>query len=148
MTSDAVLRIDEITGKYDISINENGDIDVEDFFDTAVLYSLKGERRAAPSEIDAPELRRGWIGNRQDFENGSKIWLFEQQRLTNDVMNRIADEARNSLQWLVDDGIAERIDNVVVELIKGVVSLRITIRRSRNRIDTKLFELWENTGVR
>lgn len=151
MTTDAVLRIDPRTGLYDISIDESGGIEVDEFFDTAILYSIFGERRANEREVATPNLRRGWIGNltnRTDFENGSKLWLFEQARLTRSVMNRIADEARKSLQWMVDDAIAESIDGATVTLNSdNVVVLSITIRRSNDRIDNRLFDLWENTGV-
>ncbi len=150
MTADAVLRIDIRTGLYDISIDDDGGIEVDDFFDTAILYSIYGERRANEREVVPPNLRRGWIGNihsRSDFENGSKLWLFEQARLNRSIMNRIADEARKALQWLVDDGLAESIDGAEVITRNGIIFLSVTIRRSNDRIDNRLFDLWENTGV-
>jgi phage gp46-like protein len=146
MTTDAVLKINPGTQAYDFAIDENGDIETEDFFDTSLLYSIFGERRASSDEVVDPRLRRGWIGNAEDFENGSKIWLFSQSRLTRDTLNRIEDEAQKALQWLVDDGFAVSIDQVTATLSKGRVNLDITIRRSRDRIVRRFFVLWENTG--
>ena len=142
MTTDAVLNTTR--GYYDISIID-GQIDVAEFFDTSLLYSIFGERRASPEEVIEPQLRRGWIGN-DDYENGSKIWLLYQSRLTRDVLNRLEDEAYKALQWLVDDGFAVSIDDVVVSLSGGRVLLDVTIRRSRDKVDRRNFVLWDNTG--
>lgn len=141
MTTDAVLD-----ANYDIQIDENGDIETSDFFDTALLYSIFGERRAAPDEVVDPQLRRGWIGNGPNFENGSKIWLYSQARLTRDNLNRIEDEAKKSLQWLVDDGLALSVDEVTAVVQNSRPVLEIIIRRSRDKIDRKLYDVWENTG--
>lgn len=145
MTTDAVLRIDENTGLYDINIGADGDIETADFFDTAILYSIFGEKRASSDEVVEPQLRRGWIGN-DDFENGSKIWLFSQARLTRSVINRIEDEAMRSLEWLVEDGLAVSIDQASVNFSDGKLALSLTIRRSRDKVERRLFTLWENTG--
>lgn len=146
MTVDAVLSVDSVTRLYDFSLDQNGDIFTADFFDTSLLYSLFGERRANPDEVVEPQLRRGWIGNSEDFENGSKLWLLSQARLTRDTLNRIEDEAEKALQWLVDDGFAVSIDQVIASVSNGRVGVDITIRRSRDKVDRRFFELWENTG--
>lgn len=146
MTTDAILVVDDGTGRYDFQLDEGGDIASADFFDTSLLYSLFGERRASADEIVDPQLRRGWIGNPADFENGSKIWLLAQARVTRDTLNRTQDEAEKALQWLVDDGFAVSIDQVVAGVSDGRVTLDITMRRSRDKVDRKFFTLWENTG--
>lgn len=145
MTTDAVLKIDVASQLYDFQLDDNGDIKTADFFDTSLLYSLFGERRASPNEVVDARLRRGWIGN-DDFENGSKIWLLSQARLTRDTLNRLQDEAAKALQWLVDDGHAVSIDQVTATVSGGRVLLDITIRRSRDKVERRLFTLWENTG--
>jgi len=146
MKSDAILTVDTTSNLYDISLDANGDIAHDDFFDTSILYSLFGEKRAAPDEVVEPQLRRGWIGNSDTFENGSKIWLLMQARLTRDVMNRLEDEAKKSLQWLVEDGLAVAVTDANVTVSTGRVLLTITIQRTRDKIDRKFFTLWENTG--
>ena len=145
MTTDAVLQKDQSTGLYDLTIDDNGDINTADFFDTAILYSLHGERRASPDEVVEPQLRRGWIGN-GDYENGSKIWLLSQARLTRTTLNRLQDEAEKALQWLVDDAHAVAISDVTATLSQGVVLLNIVIQRSRDQVVNKSYTMWENTG--
>lgn len=147
--TDAVLSIDANTQLYDISFDTNGDILTDDFFDTSLLYSLLGERRADASEMTEPQLRRGWIGNEgKSFENGSKLWLFSQARITRTNLNRIEDEARKSLKWLVDDGFVVSVDEVTASAKNGTVTLVIVIRRSRSQVERRFFELWQNTGNR
>jgi len=146
MTTDAVLEIDPDKKVYDIQINEYGDIQTDEWFDTAILYSLFGERRASPDEVVDARYRRGWIGNDATFENGSKLWLLEQSRATRSNLNRIEDEAKKALQWLVEDGLAVSIDDPVAEYINGRTFLTVTIRRSRDKVARRSYELWENTG--
>lgn len=136
---------------YDINIDADGDIETEDFFDTSILYSLFGERRANENEVLDASRRRGWIGNEnKDFENGSKLWLFEQSRITATNLARIADEAKKSLQWLVDDGFAVslQVAEVTVDTKLNKLILVLDIRRSFDVVERKFFELWDNTGKR
>ena len=143
--SDAILEVNPTTGFYDFSLDENGDIATADFFDTSILYSIFGEKRASPDEVVKPEFRRGWIGN-GDFENGSKIWLLYQARLTRSVLNRLADEIKKSLEWLVTDEYAVSIDSANVAISNQNVVLELTIRYSLDKIDRKFYTLWQNTG--
>lgn len=142
---DAVLT-KGASGVYDFSLDASGDILTSESFDTAILYSLFGERRASAAEVPLPQYRRGWIGNAGGFENGSKLWLLTQARLTRTNMNRIEDEAKKALQWLVDDGHATSIDGVSAYLSSGRLYLDVTIRRSRDKVFSNSYDAWELTG--
>jgi len=149
--TDAVLTIDPITGLYDINIGPDGDIETADFFDTAIIYGLLGERRASKEEVLDARYRRGWIGNEgRDFENGSKLWLFENSRFTVSNFARIADEARKSQQHLVDDGFAVSIEveSISIDTTRNKLVLALDIRRSLDKVERRLFDLWDNTGIR
>ncbi|MEE9222972.1 MAG: phage GP46 family protein [Nitrosomonadaceae bacterium] len=135
--------------KWDISIDETGDILTADFFDTSLLVSIFAEKRASESEVPDSRLRRGWIGNESftdGFEIGSKIWLFEQARLNRDTFNGITSAAIDSLQWLLDDGF---VLNLAVDtvLINGEVALQIDIFRPNSKVDRRFFSLWDASGV-
>ena len=135
-------------GLYDIDIDGNGDIKSQDFFDSAILISIFAERRANEAEVLQSHMRRGWIGNEvtPDFEIGSKIWIYEQARLTRSVLNNITAAARQSLQWLIDDNYALSID-VESVLTSNGVALDITIYRPNSKVEHRHFVLWDNTGV-
>jgi len=142
--TDAVLNRDN--GYWDFNFNDAGQIEVKSFFDTSILRSIYGERRASPDEVPEPQYRRGWIGNDANFEAGSKLWLLHQSRLTRTTINRIQDEVEKALSWLVDDGFAVSIDEPSLIISSGRPVLTVTIRRSKNEVDTFRATLWDNTG--
>ena len=147
MTTDVLMRTDA-DGIYDIELDEQGDIANGDFFDTSLIYSILGERRALPSEVPTSSRRRGWIGNEfSDYENGSKIWLYEQSKLTRTILNNIESEAVNALQWMIDDGFAVSIIAANAVVTGNGVSIEISIQRPNSEVEQRFFELWNNTGI-
>lgn len=147
MSIDAVLT--KTNNVYDFNITDEGDIEMENFFDTAILMSIFCERRATASEMPESHRRRGWIGNEQGdgFEIGSKIWLYEQERITGTTLASMRKQILNALQWLIDDGYAVAIE-ASVTLKNGVVTAETTIERPNSKVDKRFHELWQNTGVR
>lgn len=145
MTTDVLMT--ETNTLFDLTLDENGDLTNGDFFDSSLQYSLLGERRASSSEVPDSRRRRGWIGNEdEDFENGSKVWLFEQARINRKVLNGIQTAAFNGLSWFVEDGILVSIEITAV-LKNGAVSLIIDLFRPNSKVDRRFFQLWENTGT-
>ncbi len=147
MTTDVLIKTDD-DDEYDISLDSEGDISSGDFFDTSMLYSILGERRALPAEVPKSSRRRGWIGNEfEDYENGSKLWLYEQSKLTRTILNNIESEAENSLQWMIDDDFA--VGSIIVNAVvsKLSVDLNIEIQRPSSEVDRRFFTLWNNTGI-
>ena len=146
MTTDVAVRKTSL-GYYDISFTTSGDIETIQALDTAILCSLLMEQRALISEVPVVSRRRGWIGNESTpgFEMGSKLWLFEQSRITGGILSDIEVIARNSLQWMIDDNIA--VDaGASARLTNDGVSVTVTLERSSSEVERKLFELWNNTG--
>ncbi len=131
---------------YDFAI-VNGDFQTEDSYDTAILYSVLGERRATASEVPEASRRKGWIGNEfAAFENGSKVWLYYQERAIRDTVNGLQNEVLNAVNWLVEDG---RAINTTAEatLNKGTIGVIVTIVRPSSEVEQRFIELWDNTGT-
>ena len=147
MTADIQFFKEENKDFYDWGVTPQGDFITKESFDTAILYSIFGERRASQSEVAAPQFRRGWVGNEgQDFENGSKLWLYEQSRITRTVLNSINSSALDALRWFVNDGLLQNIE-ANTTLQNGAVVIEITLYRFNSKVERKFFELWNNTGV-
>jgi len=145
--SDAILsRIEG--GYFDFTIADNGDILQADFVDTAILVSIYENKRATVSEVAIPENREGWIGNESTpgFERGSRIWLYEQAKLTTDTINAIESAANESLAWLVGDGLAVSV-NSDVRPKKGKVILTVILERPNSIVTQRELFLWDNSGV-
>jgi len=102
------------TGIYDIEFDSAGDFRNDDSYDTEINISLKSDRRAEPSEIRQPELRRGWEGDvvspLKAYFIGSKWWLNKQTRLRQDTLNDYISDTEDALQHFIDRGLATQID--------------------------------------
>ena len=135
---------------FDIDFDENGDFVLETGFDMALQRSLLGERRASAAEQVIPERRRGWIGNEasdvQGFEMGSKLWLLFQSRLTQTEVNAAVDYANQALEWMVEDNLLKSID-IVGSKEGETLLLNIILFRFNDRVDSRLFRIWNNTGT-
>lgn len=138
----------ELGGLYDIEIS-NGDFQKVQNFDTTIQMSLLAERRADPSEIATPELRRGWFGNEvldiPNFEIGSKLWLLKQARRTRTTLNLAINYAKEALNWLVEDNLIENFE--VDGSFQGTTGIILTIQLqiTPDQIETRFLELWQNT---
>lgn len=101
----------------------NFDTDVQDLeqstgLQTAVLISLFTDRRARQDDV-LPDPnnndRRGWWGDlaAPDVDGdkiGSRLWLLEREKTTRNVLERAKQYAKEALQWMLDDGVAVRVD--------------------------------------
>ncbi len=118
----------------------------DDGLETAVIISLFSDRRAKPSDKlpGAPDDRRGWWGDSfpavRGDRIGSRLWLLHRSKQLPEVVALARDYARESLRWLVDDGVARRV-NVTAEVVRnGVLGLGIEIVRASKPVAQYRFE--------
>lgn len=114
----------------------SGQMDTDTGLQTAVFLSLFTDARAQ----DDDELpggstdRRGWFGD--SFADtagdrfGSRLWLLYREKQTDQVLERARGYARESLQWLIDDGVASSVDVAASWLRAGVLLLEVAILRA------------------
>ena len=78
----------------------------------AVVISLFTHRRADPD--DNADVPMGWWGDTWPMvandRYGSKLWLLQRSKLTNALVYTVRTDIRESLQWMLDDGVVSRID--------------------------------------
>ena len=102
----------EIDG-LDISL-DGTDLRHEDTLITAAMLSLLCDRTAQAHEVPEGVDRRGWWADTyaQDAGDafGSRLWLLAREKQLPEVVQRARRYFREALQWLVDDGLAERLD--------------------------------------
>ncbi len=134
--SDFALIFDSQSGQADLNfgqvlngvpIPDSNDFFPEDGLTTAVLLSLYTNRRALPGDTlpVAGMDPQGWWGDTQspiDGEQiGSRLWLLARSKTSPDVLRRAEEYAKEALQWLLDDGIASKLD---VAATQGATSTR------------------------
>lgn len=146
MTTDVILNTRK--GYYDFDWTDSGDISTAQTLDTYILMCILEEVRATAAEVPQSNRRRGWVGNESTpgFEQGSKAWEFEQERVTSTILADLGPVIRNGLQPLIDEGVAVSIEVETPFLRNGIVCVFINLGRDGSRVDRRFFELWNNTG--
>jgi phage gp46-like protein len=112
------VALNFIDGEYDIVITEN-DLESDDGLETAVSISLFSDRRVTDDELPFDEKsKRGWWADMFSDINGDKIgsrlWTMDRSKILPETLRKSEDYCRESLKWLIDDGIADSI-NVISE---------------------------------
>ncbi|HCB3268659.1 TPA: phage GP46 family protein [Citrobacter amalonaticus] len=78
----------------------------------AVVISIFTHRRA--DHDDNADVPMGWWGDTWPMvandRYGSKLWLLQRSKLTNALVNTVRTYIRESLQWMLDDGVVSRVD--------------------------------------
>lgn len=134
-------------GLFDLAVMD-GDFEAVNGFDTAILVSLFTDSRAQSFQVESAEYRRGWVGNVLTSgigrSLGSLLWVYQQSRLTQDIINQIQIEAENCLGWLVEDGEAKSvIATVTRENSRGIFILIDIV--TTDGVNQKYKVLWRET---
>ena len=93
----------------------DGDLEREAGLKTAVLVSLFSDRRADDDDVlDNINDKRGWWGDQTANisldQIGSRLWLLDRSKTDQDTLLRAQEYAEESLEWMIDDEVAERIE--------------------------------------
>lgn len=124
------------SGLIDLGRDSAGQLLSETSLQTAVVISLLTERRAEPddrlptpakSDRPIPPDRKGWPGDAFDGSRiGSRLWLLQREKQTQETLRRAIFYAREALQWLIDDQHVTSID--VQGAWNGIGRLELTVK--------------------
>ena len=83
---------------------------------TAVAISLFTDRTAQPDDVipDGSGDPRGWWADDALNPIGSRLWLIDRSKRTQETLERAQDYINEALQWLIDDGVVAKF-GVLVE---------------------------------
>ena len=136
-------------GFFDMAL-ASGSLAVDDGLRTAVIVSLFTDRLAAAGDIlpDNSGDRRGWWADSYaDAANdliGSRLWLLGREKQLPATARKAETYAAESLQWLLDDGIASAVRVAAEWLGMGVLAMAVEIERPDGTSLTFRFDnLWE-----
>jgi len=106
---------------FDLGEVEDGDLAKAPDLETAVPLSIHVHRRADDADLlRDPTDRRGWWADGLDGDPnerwGSRVWQMLQRSATAAAVKEAEAMIRESLQWLIDDGVAGKI-TVEAEII-------------------------------
>lgn len=147
MTQDVrLVRGDD--GLFDLNVVDSV-FETVDGFETAIIISLLTDARAASSVVQSPSRRRGWVGNILTADTGrqlgSTLWTFEQARLTDATLNDMSVAAQESLNWMVEDGIAKAVSAVAIQNGTRSVIINVSIATIEGKQEQHAV-LWRKTG--
>lgn len=113
--ADLALKWDGVIG--DLEFGEM-DIVTDDSLKSAILISIFTDKRH--------EGERGcWIDSFEDDPVGSRLWLLDREKKISEIPLRANEYVRESLQWLIRDGIVKSVK--VDSYIEGQNILQIPI---------------------
>lgn len=114
----------------------------------AVVISLFSWRRANPDDDLPGDLRMGWWGDSfpsvPNDRIGSRLWLLSRSKLTDEVVLRAREYAAEALRWLVDDGIAARVDVETARVGTFTLGLACRFYKSNGTLlaDIRFSDVW------
>lgn len=83
----------------------------------SLVISLFTWRRAGNDDALPGKSRMGWWADTYDQDQiGSKLWLLSRAKLTRETLEKANEYAKESLQWLIDDGVAATVE---VDVTRG-----------------------------
>lgn len=122
--------------------------DLKASLNRAVLISLFSWRRAAPDDRLDDAQRYGWWGDSfpgvADDRIGSRLWLLQRVRLTEQTRRDAEFYAREALQWLIEDGHCRAVE-VRGERsgINRLALLTTLVLNDGRRLDINLEDSWQ-----
>lgn len=119
---------------HDIAV-EGGDLATDEGLATAVAISLFTDRRASGDDVEAEGDNdlRGWWGDSYSEEDGdqigSRLWLLQREKQTRETRERAREYAKEALQWLIDDRVAESVEVSAEYDAPGMLLIQCEITR-------------------
>lgn len=130
----------------------NGDFVGDEGLETAVLLSLFTDQRVDSSELP-PGLtdKRGWWGdmfpNVQGDQIGSKLWVLDRSKTTDETLAAIETNALNALNWMLVDGVASSVSVTASYNTDKSVSLVIEITEQTGN-EARFSLVWDGQAVK
>lgn len=137
---------DHARGDWSVS---NGRLKDGDDLATAVLISIFTDRTAAGDDTitDGSGNARGWWGDlARDHPIGSRLWLLERAKETDETALRARDYIAEALQWMIDDGVVGRFDLVVQWIAPATLGVQLVAYKPDGKTISLQFA-WTWNGI-
>ena len=100
---------------------------------TALLNSLFSDRLATEDDNipDDTDDRRGWWGDSgEKYPIGSRLWLLDRSKLTNNTGLEAEDYVHEALQWMIDDGVVASVNTQSVVQLPNALLVMVYLNRN------------------
>lgn len=130
---------------------EEGDLVLESGLLSSALVSLFSDRRARKDDQlpgDSADLRGWWADVFSEVAGdqiGSRLWLLAREKQLSEVLHRAQDYAQEAMRWMLEDGVAAKVEAVATAPRRGLLRLSIEIYRHDGSVESGLYDsLWES----
>ncbi len=129
-----------------------GDLRLGNELTTAICMCLFTDARARPDdELPAGSDPRGWWADALDgVRYGSRLWLLENARALPETLSRARTYALESLQVLIDEGVAQAVDVLTAYLddCKGVMVIAVSVTKpTGEKLNWRWRYAWDSREV-
>lgn len=117
---------------------------------SAVIVSLFSDRRASPDDIaaagwPADEDPRGFWADSVAPERprdltGSRLWLLARAPNSEETLHRAEDYVREALAWMIEDGLADRVEARAERFQPDGLGIKVSIARPQG--DRRFEFIW------
>jgi phage gp46-like protein len=137
---------------FDFALSKN-DFLLEEGLRTAVIISLFTDKRVSKEEIQDGQEQKGWwadtLSEIQGDQIGSKLWLLEREKQTNEVLTRAIEYATEALAWLIEDEVASKVDVTASYPSRGILAIGVVITRPNGeKLNYAFDNAWKIEGTR
>lgn len=152
LTLQGDIKIFPDAGVVDLAYIKVGDRDLvrDPGIETAVIISLFTNRRAEEEDIlpDNSADKNGYWGdilNDANDSTGSKLWLVGRSKNTTEVIPLVEEYAKEALEWMVEDGVAEKVEVVAerYDMVTVLMTIAITRPGEEQSIFYKYYFNWK-----
>lgn len=143
----------------------DGDLSTDAGLASAVIVSLFSDARAEPGDRLPEDPAPPWdqVGQRAPFPNrrgfwgdalkpasvpagarhvtGSRLWLLAREKNVPETLSRAQAYAREALTWLLDDGVASRLDVTATAVRVDMLGLHVRIWRPAGLAFQRVWEI-------
>lgn len=150
---DIALFWDATLALADFGLTDH-DLATDEGLETAILISLFTDRRAGAGDVlpDGEEDRRGWWGDAFGVPGdliGSRLWLLDRSTQSAANLATAEEYAREALQWLIDDKVAEAVKVTASYPARGWRLLDVEVKRpGLDSVHFKYHRTWGAQALR
>ena len=147
--TDIAIEISELGADLVI---EGDDLKLEQGLETAVIISLFSDKRVSRQLLpEGASGQRGWWGDvLSDIESdeiGSHFWIINRETVSYEVLNRLEEFVFRALEWMIDGGLAERIEVTSTRRDLEIIDISVSISRLETE-DLRFDFAWEGQKLK
>lgn len=115
----------------------------------AVINSLFSWAPAQPGDSVPDGEAQGWWGDTYASEPndvfGSRLWELLRGKVTQETLAKAGEYAKEALQWLIDDAVAESVAATAERSDLGRVDLLIRVKKPKaDALSIRFQDVWRN----